>query len=161
VSTLITVTGSGFEPGGSIAVTGAAVGGVAATSKGTVTSDTQLTFTVPAAAVTGVVSVTTLGGSASFPLVFTVVPGFAGILPASGPAGTPVTVTGTGLMGITSVSVAAGTGPSLAAPILTQTAQQLTFDIPNGASAGSNIITLANGYGAAIAPPLLVAFTVN
>ena len=156
-TTSITVTGSGFNAG----VTGAAVGGVAATAKGTVTGDTQLSFTVPAAAVTGVVSVTTLGGTASFPLVFTVVPGFTGITPASGPAGTRVTGTGTGLMGITSVAIAAGSGPSVAATILTQTAQKLTFDIPNGASPGSSIITLTSAYGTAIAPLLQVVFTVN
>lgn len=79
-------------------------GGASATFD--VISDTELTATVPAAAVTGAVTVvTTSMGTLTALSNFKVLPKITGISPTSGPVGTVVTVTGTGLSGVTKVTV--------------------------------------------------------
>ncbi len=107
--TPLTITGSGFFGGGSSsAVTKVDFGNNAATSV-TVISDTSITATSPAGTGTVSVTVTTSGGGTS--------PSSAGsefnytgttvtlISPASGTTagGTPVTITGSGFTGVTSV----------------------------------------------------------
>jgi hypothetical protein len=124
-TTTVTVTGTGFSAG----VTGAAVGGAAVTTAGTVTGDTTVTFLVPAAAVTGVVSVTTSGGTGSSGTMFVVVPSVTGnASPASGPINTPVTVNGYGLgvPGIASITlVNNSTNAQAPVTIITQTATEV------------------------------------
>ncbi len=141
-STSVVVTGSGFSTG----VTGAAVGGVPVTTAGTVAGDTQVTFQVPAAAITGVISVTTKGGTGSSGSLFVVTPTFvAPIVPTSGPINTPVTVNGYGLTGIASITIVGpGLNPTpIPVAIVSQSANQIILDIPASAAAGANTIVLA------------------
>jgi hypothetical protein len=142
-TTTVTVTGTGFSAG----VTGAAIGGAAVTTAGSVTGDTTVTFLVPAAAVTGVVSVTTTAGTASSGTMFVVVPSVpgTGVSPASGPINTLVTVSGYGLgvPGIASITlVNNSTNAPTPVTIITQTANQITFNIPEIATPGASTIVL-------------------
>jgi len=164
--TTVHVTGSGF----SADLTAVLVGGVTATqTPNTTFDDTQFTFTVPAAAVTGVVTVVTSGGSNHSQTKFMVVPyvpanGVATVPPTgsnpAGPTATPVTITGYGLADITAITINGPSGPVAITPI-TKTANQITFNIPIGASTGTNTITLANSYVSANAPSILIQFTVT
>jgi len=167
--TAIIVTGSGFSAG----VGGVSLGGVGIpSSTGKVTSDTQLTFPVPANAVTGTVAVATPGGTAVSPTEFVVVPYVSGTtattLSAGVPAGpvhSPVTISGQGLVGNLSGTITltmTGTGLPIAITPTTQTANQIIFEVPAGLSPGAATITINNNYGeASIAPPLLIPFVVT
>lgn len=150
-ATTITVTGTGFGT-----VSGVTLGGVAVPSgTGTVASTTQLSFTVPAAAVTGPIAVTTPGGTATSATDFIVVPAITGLSPTSGAVGTAVTVTGSGLLGIAQIQF----GTTLAKPS-TWTAEEIIVPVPEGAVPGALTITFQvdSVYGL---PNLLSAFTVE
>jgi len=149
LGTTVTVLGTGFSTG----LSNVQVGGVTTTQTPNSTfSDTQLTFTVPAAAATGPVTVETAGGTAYSVGNFVVVPTATTIIPASktGAAGTLVTVNGYGLLGVSSITM---TGPGASTTEVTipqastATAQQLTFDIPANAVNGVYTIALNNPYG--------------
>ncbi|MDO7877798.1 FG-GAP-like repeat-containing protein [Hymenobacter sp. ASUV-10] len=146
---------SGFTPGtGSagmtVTVTGTNLGGVTAvTLNGTAapltgTTGTSLTFTVPAGATTGPISVTAPGGTATTSLSFEVVPApvISGFTPASGPVGTQVTVNGSGLIRASSVTVNG-------VPVTSFTGgaggTSLSFTVPAGISSGPIAITTAGG----------------
>ena len=153
-TTPITVTGSGYLAG----VSSVTLGGVAvASGTGTILSDTQLSFPVPSAAVTGAISVVTPGGTAVSPTEFIVAPAISALNPLTGSAsaGTPVTFTGSGLMGITQISF----GTIVAKPT-TQNANQIIVPVPAGAPLGSLNITLQvnPSYGL---PNQLSPFTVT
>ena len=140
VGATLTLTGTGF--GGATSVT---FNGIAATTF-TVTSATSMTVVVPAAATTGNLVVTT-GGGVSNGVLFTVVapaPVVASLSPASGPAGTVVTITGTDFTGATGVSLngLAITGFTVV------NATTITFTVPAGASTGNVIVTTASGASA-------------
>ena len=92
IGTAVTLTGSGFT--GATKVTFNTAG-----SQFTVTSDTQITATVPASASTGAIGVTTPGGTTASAKKFTVTPGLV-ISPATGPPTSKVTVTGAGVRGL-------------------------------------------------------------
>ena len=99
----VTISGSGFT-----GATAVAFNGTSAASY-TVKSDTQITATVPAGATTGPVSVTAPGGTATSTASFTVTatppaPAISGFSPASGPAGSTVTISGSGFTGATAVA---------------------------------------------------------
>lgn len=97
--TTVTVTGSGFLSGAGI--TSLSVGGATVPS-GYLYNDSQITFTLPPAAVTGVIAVSTSGGNASSTgSPFVVVPQITGIAPTPGVPGQPVTITGAGFADIT------------------------------------------------------------
>lgn len=103
VGTSVVITGSGFDD--SSVATEVAFNGTAAVF--TVDSDTQITTTVPVGATTGPVSVTDAQGTGATVLDFVVIPSppptIVLVQPSSGPAGTSVTITGTGHTGATSV----------------------------------------------------------
>ena len=69
-----------------------------------------------------------------------------------GTVGTPVTIYGFGLLGVTSVTFG-GVATTITAP----TATQITVDVPTGVAVGPTTITLENGYGLTYAT---AAFTV-
>ncbi|MGY3088636.1 hypothetical protein ACVWYF_001676 [Hymenobacter sp. UYAg731] len=135
--TTVTLTGSGF--GGA---TGITFNGVAATTFN-VTSATSMTAVVPATATTGNVVVTT-GGGASNGILFTVVPPaptIASLTPSTGAVGTYVTLTGTNLLGTTSIT--------LNGVVITNftivNGTTITFFIPAGATTGNVVVTTAGG----------------
>ena len=70
----------------------------------TVVSDTYMTAVVPTDGSAGFVTVTTPSGTLSSNRLFFVTPVVSGIAPTSGPVGTLVTITGSGLTGATKVA---------------------------------------------------------
>ena len=152
--TTVTVTGTGFSSSITSVTLG---GGTVPASTGSIPSATQLTFPVPSAAVTGPIVITGPGGTARSATDFIVVPSLATLSPVTGSAaaGTPVTVTGTGLLGITAVTF----GTAAATPT-TQTATELIVPVPSDAAAGATTITfwVNPSYGLA---SLLSSFTVT
>lgn len=156
--TLTSPSVGGFSPasgpvGGTVKVFGAALtgatavafNGTAATSF-TIDSATQITATVPAGATTGPISVTTAAGTAASATDFTVIPAptVGGFAPASGPAGTAVTVTGTSLTGATAVAFH-GT-PATSFTVDSDT--QITATVPAGPTTGAISVTTAAGTAA-------------
>jgi hypothetical protein len=106
-----TITGlapTGGVVGGQVTIIGTNLGGATAVSFNNlaattflVNSSTQLIATVPPGATTGRITVTTPAGVATSATDFIVwpVPTITGFTPTSGPAGTVVTITGTGFVG--------------------------------------------------------------
>ena len=140
VGATITITGTGL--GGATSVT---FNGIVATTF-TVTSATSMTVVVPAAATTGNIVVTT-GGGASNGILFTVVPpapSVASLSPASGSAGTVVTVTGANFTGATSLTL---NGVAVASFTVVN-ATTITFTVPAGSSTGDVIVSTAGGSSA-------------
>ena len=136
VGTKVTITGTGFT--GTTSVT---LGGTSASF--TFVSDTSLTATVPSGAATGVIVVTTPGGTATSANPFTVTqpaPTISSFTPTSGPAGTKVTITGTGFTGTTSVAFG---GATASFTVVSDTS--LTAIVPAGARTGPISVTSPGG----------------
>ncbi|QUW01563.1 FG-GAP repeat protein [Chloracidobacterium sp. MS 40/45] len=96
----------------------------------TVVSLTQITATVPAGAATGPITVTTTGGTAISrePFVVLETPTLTSFSPASGPVGTPVTITGTNFLNVSSVTFG-----DLPARFTVTSPTQITATVPAGA----------------------------
>lgn len=107
----------------------------------TVVSDTYMTAVVPASGKTGTVTVTTPSGALKSKQIFKVIPVISSFTPTSGPVGTPVTITGTGLTGATKVTFG-----GVKATVFTVTSgTQVTATVPTGALTGKVKITTAGG----------------
>jgi len=113
-------------------------GGAPATFK--VVSGSELTAVVPAAAVTGVVSVITSTGTLTATSKFKVLPTIKSISPTSGPVGTLVTITGTGLTGATKVTV-----DGKLASFTFVSGTEITVTVPSTAATGKIVVTTAGG----------------
>jgi hypothetical protein len=150
---LLPPTISGFSPtsglvGTSVAINGTNLTGATSvrfngTAAGfSVISATAIQATVPAGATTGPLSVTTPGGTATSTGSFTVLlpPTITGFTPATGPAGTTVTIGGTNFTGTTAVRFN-GTAASFA--VTSATAIQAT--VPAGATTGPLSVTTPVG----------------
>jgi hypothetical protein len=137
-------------PGETVAITGfnftgatvVRFGAVASTNF-SVDSDTQITAQVPATAITGKVSVTTLSGVGISAVNFTVIrpPTISSFTPANGRVGVLVTISGANLSSITEVKfngISAGT-PQAISPTAIRVA------VPAGATTGK--ITVVNRAG--------------
>jgi len=134
----VTITGSHFTRASSVSI-----GGHPSPSF-KILSDTKITAVVPYNAVTGNVYVGNAGGTGGAPTSFTVtwpVPKITSFSPASGPPGSTVTITGTGLIGATAMSL--NGVPILSATFLTTTKVQIT--VPGGATTGKFSITTPGG----------------
>ncbi|MEI7743374.1 MAG: IPT/TIG domain-containing protein [Chloroflexota bacterium] len=127
---------------------------------------TAIYTSVPADATTGRIGVTTPGGTAPSNATFTVAtrataPAITSFSPASGPAGTGVTVTGTNLAGATTVKLGS---TSITAWKVTA-ATGLTFSVPTGATSGTISVVTDGGTGSSAAsftatgPPVVATFT--
>jgi len=133
VGDVVTVNGSGFT-----GTTEVSLGGASALF--TVVSDAQLTFTVPAAAVSGFIAVTTnTGGAGGSTATYLVTPTITALSPAAGPAGTTVTLTGTGFEGATSLSF-----NGTPANFVVVGPNQITTKVPGGATTGT-LTVVASG----------------
>jgi hypothetical protein len=110
----------------------------------TVNSATSITAVVPAGATSGLLGVTTLPGmSAASATSFTIpAPVVTSLSPAEGPAGTVVTVTGTGFLDATQVTFA---GTAAAGFVVNAAGTQLTVAAPAGVSTGPVVVTTPNG----------------
>ncbi len=108
----------------------------------TVVSATRLTAVVPAGATTGLVTVTTTGGSVVSTTSFTVMPPtITSFTPTASGAGTVVTVTGTNLAGVT----AAKFGTTAVATIANVSATSVNLTVPAGATSGKISLITAGG----------------
>ena len=153
-TTTLTLTGTGF----SSSITSVTLGGVTVpAATGNVISTTELSFPVPSAAVTGPITVVAPAGTAVSATDFIVTPAITALSPVTGSASeeTPVTITGSGLMGITQITF----GTTVATPT-TQTANEIIVPVPSGATIGADTITFTvnTSYGL---PNLLSSFTVT
>jgi uncharacterized repeat protein (TIGR03803 family) len=106
-----------------------------------VISDTYLTATVPAAAVSGFVNITTPTGTLASNRKFFVLPSISSFTPTSGPIGTAVTITGNNLKGTTSVSF----GGVKATSFSVTSDTQVTATVPTGAVTGKIQVATAGG----------------
>jgi uncharacterized repeat protein (TIGR03803 family) len=107
----------------------------------TVVSDTYMTAVVPASGVTGTVTVTTPSGTLKSAQTFKVLPVISSFTPTSGPVGTPVTITGTGLTGTSKVTF----GGVKATVFSVVSGRQVKATVPTGALTGKIGITTAGG----------------
>lgn len=136
VGTKVTITGSAFT-----GATAVKFNGVSATFK--VDSDTQISATVPDAARTGPISVTTPNGTDTSSTNFTVTsPFISSFSPRIGPWGTTVVITGANLSGTTSVRFD-GTSASFSV----SSGTQIVATVPNGATTGRITVTGPAGTG--------------
>lgn len=125
-------------------------GGTAATTK-TLTGSTFILATLPAGAHTGKVTVTTGTTTLSTLTTFKVTPTLTGFTPLSGPIGTSVTITGTGLAQTTKV-----TFNKVAATFTVNSDSKITATVPTGATTGKVVVTTPGGSATSSA-----SFTVN
>jgi hypothetical protein len=149
VGTPITITGSGFGPTqGTSTVT---FNGIAATP--TSWSTTSIAVRVPAGATTGSVIVT-VGGATSYSNngVFIVQPNITSLSPASGTAGTVVTITGT-TFGATQSSGSVTFNGAPASPT-SWSDTSIVVAVPTGATTGNVVVTSGSASNG-------VPFTVN
>ena len=110
-----------------------------------VISASELTAVVPAAAVTGLVSVvTSSNGTFTALSKFKVLPTAKSFSPTSGPVGTPVTITGTALTGANKVTI---DGKSAAFTVNSRT--KITATVPTTAATGKVAVTTAGGSATA------------
>lgn len=133
--TVITVNGTGLTQ-----TTKVTVGGVNVTSF-TINSDSKVSATAPTGVKTGKVVVTTSGGSATSASTFSVIPTILSFSPTSGPVGTSVVITGTGLSQTNQVTFNGTT----ATVFTINSDTQVTATVPTGATTGKIAITTTGG----------------
>jgi hypothetical protein len=143
----LTVNGTGFVNGAGVLLNGTAL-------TTTLVSPTQLTAIVPASAVatTGTYAVTVTnpapGGGTSTGFTFTVLapaPTIASFTPATGGAGTVVTITGTDFTGATAVHI--GSLPIASYTVVSATT--ITLVIPSGTGSVNGLLTVVTPSGTA------------
>ncbi len=137
---VITITGTNFSGATAVSFGGTAASGF------NIDSATQITATVASGA-TGVISVTTPGGTATSSSSFTYnqsasAPTVTDFSPASGTNGTTITITGTNFTGVTSVKF----GNTEANDFTINSVTEIIAVVGNGAS-GSVSVTTAAGTG--------------
>jgi hypothetical protein len=168
-SLLVVPTISGFAPGSAAAgstvtVDGTGFGGVTSvkvngvTAAFTTLSALQVRLTVPAAASTGTISLTTGGGTATSAATLAVLPRVTGFTPAAAAVGATVTISGNAFGGASSVLF----NGVLAVPA-TVSATKVTVVVPPGASTGKLTVVTGAGSGQSTATfkvvPKLTSFT--
>ncbi|HLJ29310.1 MAG TPA: IPT/TIG domain-containing protein [Candidatus Angelobacter sp.] len=142
VGTIVTVTGTSF---GSTQGTSQLVFGDAVATPGS-WSNTSITVPVPAGASTGNV-VVTVAGIPSNGVPFTVGPGIS-LSPVSGPVGTVVTITGTGLGMTQGTSTITFNG--ISATAASWSATQIVTSVPAGATTGPVVVTVGGLHSNAV-----------
>jgi uncharacterized repeat protein (TIGR03803 family) len=143
--TQVGILGQGF--GGSSVVK---FGGTAATTT-ELTGTTFILATVPSGALTGKVTVTTGSTTLSTSATYKITPTLNTFAPSSGPVGTSVTITGTGLEQTTKVTI-----DKIAATFTVDSDSQVAAVVPTGASTGKIAVITKGGSATSSA-----SFTVN
>jgi hypothetical protein len=135
--TVVTITGTGFEYVQSVTVGGRPV-------QFTVVNPTTITFLMPAEGLSGRVVVTTLGGTATSTVSFTVAltPVITSFSPGAGKVGSTVTIFGNNLAYAKQVTV--GGKPAIFKVV---SSAMVTATVPSGAVTGK--ITVTTPYGTA------------
>ncbi len=144
VGTTVTITGTNLTGATALTLNGVAVTGF------TVADAATLTFVVPAGATSGLIGVTTPGGTATSTSAFTVtvpvaVPTIASFTPATGGPGTTVTITGTNLTGATAVSI----GPLAIASYTVVSATTITLVVPSSPGSVTGFLQVVTPGGTA------------
>jgi uncharacterized repeat protein (TIGR03803 family) len=138
-STLGTVGKSvGILGGGLSGTTGVKFNGTSATF--TKVSDTYITAKVPSGE-TGIITVTTGTTTLSSSQKYRVTPKITSFTPISGPVGTQVVITGTGLIQTTAVTV----GGVRVTSFTVNSDKQITLTVPTGAKTGKFAVTSPGG----------------
>ena len=106
-----------------------------------VISDAYMTAVVPADGTSGFVTVTTPSGTLTSNRSFFVTPIVSSIAPTSGPVGTQVTITGSGLTGATKVTF----GGVKATSYTVNSGTTITVAVPAGAQSGKVAVTTGGG----------------
>ncbi len=160
VGTSVTIAGTNF---------GAAQGsslikfGVATASSVASWSDTSITATVPAGAVTGTISVTTAAGTGTSSSAFTVTgggPAVTSFNPTSGAVGASVVISGSGFSTASGVTFST----TAATSFVINNDGQITATVPSGATSGQVSVTNGSGTGTSassftvIPPPSVTSF---
>ena len=109
----------------------------------TVESDTYLTAVVPAGASTGVVTVTTPGGTLTSNKTFRVVPQIKSFSPTNGPVSTSVVITGESFIGVIDVHF----GNVKVTSFTVDSDTQITATVPAGAETGKISVCTSGGSG--------------
>lgn len=133
--TVVTITGSNFTGATSVQFGGAA-------ASFTVNDDTQITATVPVGAVTGPITITTPEGTSSSSNLFFLPPVLSSFAPNSGSVGTPVTISGSNLLGAISV-----TFNGVEATFTVVANDRINTTVPANATTGT--LTVTTQYGPA------------
>lgn len=105
-----------------------------------IVSDTYMTAKVPSSGTTGPVTVIAYGQSYKSKQTFKVIPLITMFSPASGPGGSPVTITGSGFKGATQV-----TFNGVKASFTINSGTKITATVPSGATTGKIKVTTAGG----------------
>jgi uncharacterized repeat protein (TIGR03803 family) len=143
--TQVQILGQGFSKSSVVKF-----GGTEAT-KGTLTGSTFIEATIPAGALTGDVTVTTGSTVLSTVFSYSITPTLKSFAPPSGPVGTAVTITGTGLTQTTEV-----TFDNVSASFTVDSDSQITATVPAGAATGKIKVTTKGGSATSS-----TSFTVN
>jgi hypothetical protein len=149
--TITSFTPTSGPTGTSVVITGTAFTGASSvkfnntTATYTVNSATQITATVPVSATSGVISVTTPGGSVNSSGSFTVIlpPLISSISPTTAVTGTTLTITGSSLASATSVDFSA----TVVTTLISNTDSQITVIIPGSLSAGAVNVSVVTAAG--------------
>ncbi len=168
VGTTVTVTGTNLTGATSLTLNGVGV------PTFTVADAATITFVVPTGAASGLIAVTTPGGTATSASAFTVTvpvlaPTITSFTPTMGGPGTTVTITGTNLTGATAVSigslnipsytVVSGTTLTLVVPGSTSNVSgPLTVVTPGGTATSTASFNLVLATQASLALPGLAVF---
>jgi uncharacterized repeat protein (TIGR03803 family) len=132
--TSVVITGTGFDTASAVAFNGYG-------ASFTINSATQITATVPSSATTGKIKVTNAAGAASSVSSFLVPPTITSFSPASGKAGTSVTINGKTFTGATAV-----TFNGVATPFTVDTSIRIRATVPAGATTGKIKVTTPGGF---------------
>jgi IPT/TIG domain len=147
VGTAVTLTGTTFTGVSSVKFNGVA-------APFTYINATTVRTTVPAAATTGPVTLTTPGGTANSPNPFTVLPKITGFTPASGAVGTTVTINGSGFR-----APVVKFGDVTAGEIVSATARVIKVKVPNGATTGKITVVTPDGTAVSAANFTMTSLT--
>jgi len=137
----VTLTGTNLS-----GVTSVLFGGVATGSFTVNAAGTQISTRVPGGGATGSVSVTAPGGTAATADTFTVIPPaptVTGVNPISGIEGDPVTITGTGLATVSTVSF----NGAIQTVFQSVSDTQIKTSVPIGAPNGTNAVVVTTSGG--------------
>jgi len=143
--TQVGILGQGFSAASVVKFGGT----VATTTK--LTGKTFILATVPSAALTGKVTVTTGSATLSTISAFKVTPTVGGFTPSSGPVGTSVTISGTGLTQATKIAF-----NGVPASFTVNSDSSITAIVPTGATTGRIVVTTQGGSASST-----TSFTVN
>jgi hypothetical protein len=148
-STVVTITGTNFCGASQVRFN------TTNATSFSITTPNTITATVPSGATTGKISVTTSAGTGTSAANFIVGPPVVSSLsPTIGLAGTPVTINGSNLTGVTAVRF---NGTSATFSVVNDT--QISTTVPNGATTGP--VSVTNAVGTTTGPTFTVGVPVH